>query len=56
MRGTVFLGNRQVELRDFPDPVPGPGVVGRGLRRGARVRVHHDAGCGTCPPFATCRW
>ena len=103
MRGMVFLGNRQVELRDFPDPVPGPGevviamrasgmcgsdlkpyrhvagdtstrgvpmpteptigghepcgvieemgpgVVGKGLRKGARVMVHHYAGCGTCP-------
>jgi (R,R)-butanediol dehydrogenase/meso-butanediol dehydrogenase/diacetyl reductase len=25
MRGIVFLGNRQLELRDFADPVPGPG-------------------------------
>jgi threonine dehydrogenase-like Zn-dependent dehydrogenase len=27
MRGLVFAGNRQVELQDFPDPVPGPGEV-----------------------------
>jgi threonine dehydrogenase-like Zn-dependent dehydrogenase len=27
MRGAVFLGNRKVELRTFPDPVPGPGEV-----------------------------
>jgi threonine dehydrogenase-like Zn-dependent dehydrogenase len=27
MRGVVFLGNRQVGLREFPDPVPGPGEV-----------------------------
>jgi threonine dehydrogenase-like Zn-dependent dehydrogenase len=27
MRGLVFIGNRQVELREFPDPVPGPGEV-----------------------------
>jgi threonine dehydrogenase-like Zn-dependent dehydrogenase len=27
MRGLVFLGNRQVELRDFPDPTPGAGEV-----------------------------
>ncbi len=27
MRGAVFLGNRKVELRDFPDPAPGPGEV-----------------------------
>ena len=28
MRGAVFLGNRKVELRSFPDPTPGPGEVG----------------------------
>ena len=27
MRGAVFLGDRKVELRNFPDPVPGPGEV-----------------------------
>ncbi len=27
MRGVVFLGNRQLEIRDFPDPQPGPGEV-----------------------------
>ena len=27
MRGAVFLGNRKVEIRNFPDPVPGPGEV-----------------------------
>ncbi len=27
MQGLVFLGDRQVELRDFPDPRPGPGEV-----------------------------
>jgi threonine dehydrogenase-like Zn-dependent dehydrogenase len=27
MRGAVFLGNRKVELRSFPDPAPGPGEV-----------------------------
>jgi len=27
MRGVVFLGNRKLELRDFPDPTPGPGDV-----------------------------
>jgi threonine dehydrogenase-like Zn-dependent dehydrogenase len=27
MRGLVFLGDRQVELREFPDPKPGPGEV-----------------------------
>ncbi len=27
MKGVVFLGNRKLELRDFPDPSPGPGEV-----------------------------
>jgi threonine dehydrogenase-like Zn-dependent dehydrogenase len=24
MNGVVFVGNRKLELRDFPDPTPGP--------------------------------
>ena len=27
MRGVVFLGERELELREFPDPKPGPGDV-----------------------------
>ena len=27
MRGAVFLGNRKMEVRSFPDPTPGPGEV-----------------------------
>ena len=27
MRGVVFLGERELTLRDFPDPTPGPGDV-----------------------------
>jgi threonine dehydrogenase-like Zn-dependent dehydrogenase len=27
MKGVVFLGDRALELREFPDPVPGPGEV-----------------------------
>jgi len=27
MRGVVFLGDRELELRTFPDPTPGPGEV-----------------------------
>jgi threonine dehydrogenase-like Zn-dependent dehydrogenase len=27
MRGVVFLGERQLELGEFPDPTPGPGEV-----------------------------
>ena len=24
MRGVVFLGDRKLEVREFPDPTPGP--------------------------------
>ncbi|MCZ7659837.1 MAG: zinc-binding dehydrogenase [Xanthobacteraceae bacterium] len=27
MKGVVFLGDRKIELRDYPDPTPGPGEV-----------------------------
>src|ERR671923_258359 len=27
MRGIVFLGNRKLEIQEFPDPAPGPGEV-----------------------------
>ena len=27
MRGVVFLGERELELKQFPDPTPGPGEV-----------------------------
>ena len=27
MRGVVFLGERKLELKEFPDPTPGPGEV-----------------------------
>jgi len=27
MRGAVFLGDRKIEIRRFPDPTPGPGEV-----------------------------
>jgi threonine dehydrogenase-like Zn-dependent dehydrogenase len=27
MKGVVFLGDRKIEFRDFPDPTPGPGEV-----------------------------
>src|SRR5204863_10178751 len=27
MRGAVLLGERQIEVRDFPDPTPGEGEV-----------------------------
>ena len=27
MRGVTFLGDRKLELAEFPDPTPGPGEV-----------------------------
>ena len=27
MKGVVYLGDSQVEVRDFPEPEPGPGQV-----------------------------
>jgi threonine dehydrogenase-like Zn-dependent dehydrogenase len=101
MRGVTFLGDRKLELKEFPDPTPGPrdviveikasGMCGSDLKMyravggaaalgfgpvsgpiiaghepcgivaavgsavseytapvGARVMVHHYAGCGTC--------
>jgi threonine dehydrogenase-like Zn-dependent dehydrogenase len=27
MRGVVFMGDRAIELMEFPDPTPGPGEV-----------------------------
>ena len=27
MKGIVFTGDSRLELRDFPDPSPGPGEV-----------------------------
>lgn len=32
MRGVVFLGDRRVELRSFPDPTPGEGEVVIGMK------------------------
>ncbi len=106
MRGVTFLGDRKLELAEFPDPAPGPldvvveikasgmcgsdlkfyrakggasalglgnvsgpviaghepcGVVAavgsavgeRTAKVGARVMVHHYAGCGACPHCQT---
>jgi threonine dehydrogenase-like Zn-dependent dehydrogenase len=32
MRGAVFAGHRTIELREFPDPTPGPGEVVLAIR------------------------
>ncbi len=39
MIGIVFLGNRQIELREFPDPIPGP--------RDAILEIKASGMCGT---------
>jgi len=39
VRGVVFVGNREIELREFPDPVPGPGE--------AIVRMRASGICGS---------
>ena len=47
MKGAVFLGDRTVELRDFPDPEPGPGEVVVAIRAsgmcGSDLHVYRDA-------------
>jgi threonine dehydrogenase-like Zn-dependent dehydrogenase len=48
MRGIVFLGNRKLELRDFPDPTPGPGEVVLQMKAsgmcGSDLHVYRAAG------------
>lgn len=39
MKGAVFTGNRELELRDFPDPTPGPDEV--------VVEIRASGMCGT---------
>src|SRR5262245_23542229 len=39
MRGVVFLGDRKLELRDFPDPTPGP--------RDAIIEIKASGMCGS---------
>ena len=51
MRGVVFLGDRKLTLRDFPDPTPGQGEVIIAIKAsgmcGSDLR-HHYKGCGRC--------
>src|SRR5688500_14106114 len=39
MQGLLFLGERKLDLREFPDPAPGPGAV--------LVKIGRAAVCGT---------
>jgi threonine dehydrogenase-like Zn-dependent dehydrogenase len=48
MRGIVFLGDQEVELRDFPDPQPGP--------REVVVAIKASGMCGSdLPPYRASR-
>ena len=46
MQGAVYLGDREVELREFPDPEPGPGEVVVAIRAsglcGTDLRYYRD--------------
>jgi threonine dehydrogenase-like Zn-dependent dehydrogenase len=48
MRGIVFVGNRKVEIREFPDPTPGPGEVVLAIKAsgmcGSDLHVYRAAG------------
>jgi threonine dehydrogenase-like Zn-dependent dehydrogenase len=48
MRGIVFVGNRKVELREFPDPTPGPGEAVLAIKAsgmcGSDLHVYRAAG------------
>src|SRR5256886_2107775 len=39
MRGVVFLGNRKLEVQEFPDPVAGPGEVVLAMKASASTCV-----------------
>ncbi|MEZ4727397.1 MAG: alcohol dehydrogenase catalytic domain-containing protein [Caldilineaceae bacterium] len=47
MRGLIFLGDRQAEVRDFPDPTPDPGEVVVQLKAGglcgSDLHVYHQS-------------
>jgi threonine dehydrogenase-like Zn-dependent dehydrogenase len=57
VKAAVFLGNKSVELRDFPDPQPGPGEVIVALRAsglcGSDLHNYRDAP-GTPATSGTC--
>jgi threonine dehydrogenase-like Zn-dependent dehydrogenase len=50
MKGAVFVGNRRVELRDFPDPEPGPEDVILEIRAsgmcGSDLHIYRSPGGG----------
>ncbi len=53
MLGAVFLGDRTIELREFPDPTPGPGEVIIAIKASGICGTdlhHYRAAGGTLPP------
>src|SRR5260370_891542 len=55
MRGAVFLGNRKIELRRFPDPTQGPGEVVIGLPEELSFAEGAAVACGTGTAYAALR-
>ena len=48
MKGIVFTGDRKAEVREFPEPEPGPGEV--------LVRMKASSYCGTDMHFYRKGW
>jgi threonine dehydrogenase-like Zn-dependent dehydrogenase len=55
MQGVVFLGGRQLELREFANPQPGPGEVVVRIKASGMCGsdLHHYRGASHVPPDAT---
>src|SRR5713226_6270625 len=49
MHGVVFLGERKLELREFPDPTPGPGEVVIAIRASGNAAKALGLGGGSGP-------
>lgn len=46
MRGAVFLGNKQIEIRSFPDPTPGEAQKALGLGSNVEPFIGGHEPCG----------
>ena len=57
MRGIVFLGNRKLEIQEFPDPTPGPGEVVLEMKAsgmcGSDLHPYRAAGNAAAAPEST---
>src|SRR3954454_808096 len=55
MKGVVFVGDRKLELREFPDPTPGPGEVVLEIKAsgmcGSDLKFYRAAGGGGGAPL-----